>query len=126
MDAQDFPATAQELREIRERNWNQQMAWQQETADQAIADMARIEDIYAEHAHERFTGRSPQGLVWVTVGLDRKPVDIRFQYNELWRRAERDTAAEELTAAFRDAQNQANERRNELAAPLLPQPPQPE
>lgn len=126
MDAQDFPATAQELREIRERNWNRHMQEQQALADQAIADFAAIENVYAEHAHERFTGRSPQGLVWVTVGLDRKPVDIRFQYNELWRRAERDTAAEELTAAFRDAQHQANERRNELAAPLLPQPPQPE
>lgn len=126
MDAQDFPATAQELREIREHNWNRQTAWQQQAAEQVIADMAQIEHVYAEHAHERFTGRSPQGLVQVTVGIDRHPVDIRFQHNELWSRVERETAAEELTAAFRDAQHQANERRNEIAAPLLPELPQPE
>ncbi|MBO3735621.1 YbaB/EbfC family nucleoid-associated protein [Glycomyces niveus] len=124
MDAQDFPATAQELREIRERNWNRQMQEQQALADQAIADFAEIENVYAEHADEYFTGRSPQGLVWVTVGIDRKPVDIRFQYNELWRRVDREIAAEEITAAFRDAQKQANDRRDEIAAPLLPQPPQ--
>jgi DNA-binding protein YbaB len=126
MDAQDFPATAEELREIREHNWNRQTAWQQQAADRVIADMAQIENVYAEHAHERFTGRSPQGLVRVTVGIDRHPVDIRFQHNELWSRVDRETVAEELTAAFRDAQRQANERRNEIAAPLLPELPQPE
>ena len=52
MDAQDFPATAQELREIRERNWNRQMQEQQALADQAIPDFAEIENVYAEHADE--------------------------------------------------------------------------
>lgn len=92
------------------------MQAQQEMTDQLIADMSQIENVYAEHADERFTGRSPQCLVWVTVGIDRRPVDIRFHDNEPMRRVGRETAAEELTAAFHDARRQANDQRGEIAS----------
>jgi hypothetical protein len=116
MDTNDYPTTERELLEARERNWEAQLRQGREAQEQITAEMTQAAAVFDEHAGERFTGASPQRIAVVTVGLDRRLRDVGFLHQEPLRRFDRETVAEELTAAFREAQRLADERRLRLIA----------
>ncbi|THV41429.1 YbaB/EbfC family nucleoid-associated protein [Glycomyces buryatensis] len=115
MDADDFPTTESAMREGRQLSLEEMNQASQEAGDAFVANLARIEAAYAEHADEAFIGRSPERIATVTVGIDLRPRGVEFRHKELMRQFDRETVAEELTAAFRDARAQADERRREIA-----------